>query len=336
MPSESKIIEMVRRFSSHRDDITTGIGDDAAVLRIAPGRELIACCDLSVEEVHFRRDWATALSIGRKALAVTLSDVAAMGGVPLFALVSLAVPADSSEALVDELIRGLFDQASEAGVAIVGGDTSSSPGSLFIDTGVIGDCEAGKHIRRSGARQGDQIWVSGRLGLSALGLELLKRGVRLNRGGPCSATGKLARSALKKHLDPVPRLELGRRLGESGLVTSMIDISDGLSTDLTHILEESKCGAVVEASSVPLALSDEHCSQIGITYSAMELALNSGEEYELLFTAPAEAASEVRTLGARVNEELTAIGQIVNDPGLRLSDSGELRLLQPAGYEHFR
>jgi thiamine-monophosphate kinase len=316
--------------------VRVGIGDDAAVFETDGARDWLACSDLMTEGVHFRREWSPPRLLGRKALAVTLSDIAAMGGAARYALVSIALPPALPAGFVDELFDGLLDYADASNVAIIGGDTSSSTGSLFIDTVALGDCEAGRAIRRNGATVGDVIYVTGALGASVAGLMLLERGYRLTNNAandsvdePCRARA----SAMSKHLSPAPHLALGRLLGEYGLATAIIDVSDGLSTDLSHVLDESGCGAIIRAAAIPLAeaartLADE------LNAAPLALALHGGEEYELLFTARPEHRADIARLSSEANVPITAIGEITAGSGLRLERDGVVEPLRASGYEH--
>src|SRR5262249_323754 len=224
------------------DQALVGIGDDGAVIKASAGTDLIACCDLMVESVHFRTEWTPPRLLGRKALAVNLSDVAAMGALPKFAMISIAVPHKYSPEFIDELLKVISELADASGVAIMGGDTSGSSQSLFIDISVIGECEGGRAVTRSGAEIGNRIYVSGSLGASALGLSFLEAGFRLS---DVKDLGDTARHALLKHLAPEPKLRLGRALGEAGFADAKIHISGGLSTYLRHTLEESTAGATL-------------------------------------------------------------------------------------------
>jgi thiamine-monophosphate kinase len=330
MPKESRIISRLKNLAPVDDRVLVGIGDDAAVIKSPGGpdeRDLLVCCDLMVEGVHFRAEWAPPRLLGRKALAVNLSDIAAMGGVPRFAMVSIALPHKFSAEFIDEVFRGLFDLAESTGVSIIGGDTSSSPDSLFIDVSVIGDCASERAITRGGAKVGDTIYVSGSLGASALGLSLLEGGVRLEDESKFQ-------DALLKHLSPEPRLSLGRAIGEAGLATAMIDISDGLSTDLWHLLDDSNCGAVIHAGAIPIAESVLRFSASTQTANPLEVALNSGEEYELLFTSPPGRAREIAELANALELPITRIGEIVASDGLQLETGERLEPLHPSGYEH--
>src|SRR5712692_749534 len=329
---ESEIISRLRSIAQITDDVLVGIGDDAAVIRAADGRDLIACCDLMVEGVHFRSEWAPPRLLGRKALAVNLSDIAAMGGIPRFAMISIALPPRFGSDFVDELFGGLFEMANGCGVSIIGGDTSSSRDSLFIDVSVIGECESGRAVTRRGAKIGDRIYVSGSLGASALGLSLLEDGFRLDDSKDASDAIRLR--AVLKHLAPEPQLRLGRAIGEARLATAMIDISDGLSTDLWHILEESRRGAVIHASAIPIAPCVRSLASAAKGIDALRLALHGGEEYELLFTARPEEQQRIAELSTVSGIEITAVGEIVERGGLQLERESALEPVQPAGYEH--
>lgn len=331
MPRESEIISRLRSMARVGDDVLVGIGDDAAVIKGRSGKDLIVCCDLMVEGVHFRTEWTPPGILGRKALAVSLSDIAAMGGVPKFAMVSIALPRECSSEFIDELFGGLFELAGASGVSIIGGDTSSSGDSLFIDVSVIGECESGTAVTRRGANIGDTVYVSGSLGASALGLSLLEDGFRLNDSQDVSDA---RRQAVLKHLAPEPQLKLGRALGEARLASAMIDISDGLSTDLWHILDESDCGAVINAAAIPIAECVRSIASAVPGIDALRLAVDGGEEYELLFTCPRENHPQVVALSDSLGVAITAIGNIVAEKRLQLELNGMLEALKPLGYQH--
>ena len=329
MPSESEIIKRLRKRAGVNDEVRLGIGDDAAVIKTTAGKDLIACCDLMVEGVHFRTEWTPPRLLGRKALAVNLSDVAAMGGVPKFAMMSIALPPKCSSAFIDELFLGVFELADKSGVSIIGGDTSSSRDSLFIDISVIGECQSGNAVTRRGARVGDRIYVSGSLGASALGLSLLEDGYRLN--DLKDPTDAMRQQAILKHLTPEPQLKLGRAIGEAGLATAMIDISDGLSTDLSHILDESGCGAIIHSGNIPIAAC---LFSLASEIDRVRLALQGGEEYELLFTARPESHRQVAELSEALGATLTTVGEITEEKGLQLARAAQLETILPSGFEH--
>jgi thiamine-monophosphate kinase len=346
MAKESEIISSLRRKTRPVDDVIVGIGDDAAVIKHRGATDLLACCDVSVEGVHFQMDWTTPKLLGRKSLAVTLSDVAAMGGVPRFALVSLALPQTSQERLAEEIMQGIFELADDSGVTVIGGDTSGSRDSLFIDTSVIGECAKGQAITRGQAKADDLIFVTGSLGASALGLLLLEQGYRWaeavdgNSSPPHlqeaakDALAAMRQQAMKKHLIPEPRLLFGKAIGELGLATAMIDVSDGLSTDLAHILEESNCGATLRAELLPIANCVRKLSRVMPEINLLNLALHSGEEYELLFTAPGDNQRAIVEVAAAINLPVIAIGRITRGRQSHLERGGKVELMLPSGYEH--
>ena len=330
MPKESEIISRIRARARTSERVRVGIGDDAAVIKTGGAVDLLACSDLSVEGVHFRVEWSEARLIGRKALAVTLSDVAAMGGEARYAMISVALPPSLSSEFIDELFQGFFEIADGGGVSIVGGDTSASVDRLFIDTAVIGETQSGRAVTRAGARASDLIYVTGSVGASALGLSLLEQGHRLDSEKGESHAALARREALIKHLRPEPRMGAGKAIGEAGLATAMIDISDGLSTDLWHILDESRCGAIIHAVDIPVA----ECVKLLAPEEALRFALHGGEEYELLFTAPLDARAKVEELSNALSLPITLIGEITAGEGLRLERGGAYEHLPPAGYEH--
>ena len=266
---EKEFIARLRRSARPRRDsarqLLAGIGDDCAVLRLAAGRDALVTTDFSLEDVHFRRVWHPAGSIGHRCLARGLSDIAAMGGEPVAAFLSLAFPADLEQKWVDDFMGGLLGLARRFHVPLAGGDTAESPAGVAADIMVVGGVKAGDAILRSGARPGDSIYVTGELGGSAATLARLRAGESVLPEGP--------------HFFPEPRLAVGRYLREQRLASSMIDISDGLSTNLAHICEESGVGALVNEFSVPRPSA-------GPTNS-LSFALHGGEDYELLFTARA-------------------------------------------------
>jgi len=313
-----------------------GIGDDAAVLRQDSSTDLLFCSDLSVEGVHFRTEWAPPGVIGRKALAVTLSDIAAMGGQPRFALASVAFGQGSAMQFIEQLLSGMFDLAAALGVSLVGGDTSASPGPLFIDASAIGVCERGRAITRSGARPGDLVYVTGELGGSALGLSLLRMGYRLGvEGGNQEDAARQA--AIKRHLFPEPRVRAGQMIGQARLATAMIDISDGLATDLRHIAEESKCGVVVHGKLLPMAGPLIQLWSSAATEGEkdpLQIALASGEEYELAFCARPEAASSIRDLLDKLKLPITLIGEVIEGQGLIVEQDGQPVKIDANGFEH--
>ncbi len=309
--SEKLLIQRVRRaagLGSERPE--RGIGDDCAVLAVPRGHEVLVTTDFSLEGVHFRREWHPPDSVGHRCLARGLSDIAAMGGTPRAVFLSLALPAELPHEWVDSFIAGLLKLARRFSVRLTGGDTAQSPGGVLADIVVLGSVPAGQAILRSGASAGDFIYVTGTLGSAMTDLELLREGRKLRpRSHP-------------KHFYPEPRIAVGQFLREKKLASAMIDISDGLSTDLEHICEESGTGAVVSAEALPALPGKD-----GLTF-----ALHGGDEYELLFTAHPKHRVPKQIAGVAV----TRIGEITRGRRLRLAASnGETEILRPGGWEHF-
>lgn len=333
--SESEFVEWLRTHARGRDHgVRLGIGDDAALLEIGRGHELILTADLSFEGIHFHRFIHPPRAIGHRALARSLSDIAAMGGIPRYALVSIGLSRDTPRQWVEEFYLGIFALAKRFGVAVVGGDTAVAPGRISIDITVAGEVEHGRAIRRSGARPGDQVFVTGRLGLSALGLGLL-RARTMRRSKPDEKRkvgGKLLIDALQAHLYPEPRCMLGRFLSQNRLASALIDLSDGLSTDLHRLCQASKVGAHILASAIPVP--ENGPGAILKENDRMSLALNGGEDYELLFCVPRRRVRQIPTSYRGVR--LCCIGEIqrANDISLIVSDGRKTPLI-PAGYDHF-
>ena len=342
MQSEFDFIKRIRdqAAKSQVPDLVLGIGDDAAILREREGRETLITVDLLVEDVDFKLEYAPPHWLGHKALAVSLSDIAAMGGEPKFSLLTLGIPTrfqistPQSQIFFEEFFAGYFTLAEKHAVTLIGGDISSTPGGLTIDSVVIGHGQAGRAIRRGGAKIGDAIYLTGSIGASAAGLKLLSEGVRVNENEE-----SLAQSALRAHLRPEPRVEFGRRVGESGLAHSMIDVSDGLVQDLAHICEESGVAAVIEFDSVPIA--EEVSLVCKEPEKAFELAVSGGEDFELLLTANKDDEHRLIETAAGCDLRLKRIGEIVtaNHPrqssSVLLNRSGIVTPLSIRGFDHF-
>ncbi|MGA9981470.1 MAG: thiamine-phosphate kinase [Candidatus Sulfotelmatobacter sp.] len=311
-----------RATPSHRS-IVAGIGDDCAVLRLPPGRETLVTTDFSLEGIHFRRDWHPPESVGHRCLARGLSDIAAMGGDPVAAFLSLALPRNLPQAWVEKFLTGLIALAEKFDITLAGGDTAESPNGILADIIVVGTVPKGKAILRSGARPGDRIYVSGELGGSAAALQQMT--LRQTTKTP---TRKPNPAQYPQHFFPEPRIELGRILRARGLASAMIDTSDGLSTDLAHVCEESGVGAELEAELIPRASVGKPAREVALVF-----ALHGGEDYELLFTAPRN-----RTIPSRIaGVQITQIGHITRTRKVLLRIcSGAVHQLKPQGWEHFR
>ncbi len=304
--------------------VKLGIGDDAALVAVKRGQELILTTDMSIEDVHFSHRLHPAEAVGHRALARSLSDVAAMGGVPRYVLLSLATSKRVTRAWVSGFYRGMQALARRFGVRLVGGDTALVPGKTFIDVLVAGEVPIGKALRRSGARAGDQIFVSGRLGLSALGLRLLQS----KRGGSRLRIEAAAREAVQAHLYPEPQCALGRFLSSRGMVSALMDLSDGLSTDLSRLCAASGVGARLWAAKIPGPNLPE-------AEDSLQLALHGGEDYQLLFTVPRRKASRLPSKFR--GQSLHLVGEIEVSKGIRLvMPDGKIQTLEPAGWDYFR
>ena len=332
-PGELELVRLIRRTvePGPSERVETGIGDDTAVLLPKPGARLLATTDLLVEDVHFRRAWASPFDIGWKAMAVNLSDIAGKGGQPLWALVGLALPAPADPGEVEALYEGMRRAAAPHGVAIVGGDTSVSPRGWFVNVTLLGEHEGSPRLR-SGAAPGDAVAVTGTLGRSAAGLAALEAG-----GARLAAVQHEALGAVTTaHLRPTARVAEGRWLGAAAAVHAMMDCSDGLATDLAHICRESRVGARVELDRVPVdPAAREVADALGA--DALSWATSGGEDFELLLTCDPASVDALRDgLGRATGTELTVVGEIeAFEKGVTFLGVGGLRVAIPAGYEHF-
>jgi thiamine-monophosphate kinase len=319
--------------------VVVGVGDDAAAVETGPFALLTT--DSLVEGVHFRRGEAPPRLLGRKALTVNLSDVAAMGGIGRYAAVSLCLPADTTLGWVDALYDGLLERAAESGVALVGGNVARSEGSIVVDVALVGD--AGRLLLRAGARPGDRVVVTGRLGGAAEGVRLLAEGARLDDEGALAASGVWTESStaavaacLRAQLDPRPPLALARSVAERGVALAGMDISDGLSIDLLELCTRSGVAAVIDAAAVPV---DPRAAGLERARGGdgLSLALHGGEDYELLLAVDRGAVDEIGELARVWGVEIAAVGEFVEgDPAVRLRDARGERPLAPEGHDHFR
>jgi thiamine-monophosphate kinase len=321
----------------------TGVGDDAAVIRTVSNRNTLVTTDLLVEDIDFHRDKTSARLLGHKALAVSLSDIAAMGARPRWALLSLGLPSDiwDSEFLA-EFYAGFFMLAGAYDVKLIGGDISRSPEKIVIDAIVLGESERDRSVLRRGAKPGDQLFVTGSLGGSAAGLRLLERGARVADAAPGPEQAKdsgdpdsrAVNQLLLRHLRPEPRVGWGLVLGDERLASAMIDISDGLSSDVGHLCAESGVGALIDASRIPIDPSVvEICGRRAL--DPLLLALHGGEDFELLFTV---AADKVAGLPRTVDGiSISQIGEITNEPGkVRVVEKDRVWDLEAKGFDHFK
>lgn len=315
MPGEFALIDRIRARAGRRDDVVLGIGDDAAVLAVPGGQQLVVCTDTLVAGVHFPEDTAPA-DIGWKSLAVNLSDLAAMAAEPAWCTLAMALP-EPDEAWLDSFLDGFLELADAEGVSLVGGDTTRGP--LCITVTAHGFVAPGQALRRDGARAGDDIWVTGTLGDAAGAL------AQWRARGPASAK-------LRHRLDrPTPRLAAGRAL--RGLASAGIDLSDGLAADLGHVLAASGAGARIELGRLP-------CSRTLADHFAeprrWDLQLSGGDDYELCFTAPPARALEIEQALAAAGVTATVVGQVEAEPGVRYgTPEGGAWTPAASGYQHF-
>jgi thiamine-monophosphate kinase len=328
--TERRLIEIVRRMSSAGPGVRVGIGDDCAVLELGAGSLLLATTDLLIEDVHFRRRWATPTDVGWKALAVNVSDIAAMGGRPRWALIALACPDAVRVDEAEAFFAGVHALSTEYGVVVVGGDTCASPGGWIVNVTLLGEAIL-TPIRRSTARPGDVIAVTGSLGRSAAGLAVLEAGATV----PAVPTDVHA-EVTAAHLRPRPRTREGQWLAGAQGVTAMIDLSDGLATDLGHICRESGTGARVELGRLPIHPAVGAVAG-ALGRDAVAWATGGGEDYELLLTcAPAALDRLAAGLVSATGTRLSAVGEIVAaTDGIRYLDAGGQPVAVKQGFEHF-
>ena len=311
---EFQLIAKIERLAGKPPaDVFVGIGDDAAIVR-SPGEKLVLTVDSQIEGIHFKRKLSKPEDIGWKALAVNLSDIAAMGGTPRYALVSVGLNKKLDDAFVLGVYRGILKLAKRHAVVVVGGNISRTDGPFFVDITLIGSI--GKSVlSRSGAKSGDLIAVTGDLGGAAAGLACLKRGKR-NR-------------ASRRHVRPEPRVGIGSALGDSGLITSMIDVSDGLASELHHLSRQSHVGFRILADQIPIH-RDTRFAGKALKTDPLDWALYGGEDYELLFTFPVKNANAIRKLGIPYTVIGSATGKRVE-----LARAGKSRKLPARGWDHF-
>jgi thiamine-monophosphate kinase len=345
--SEFDFISRIKRRAeaarAHQTDgLVHGIGDDAAVFHGRTGHDFVITADLLVEDIDFRR---TTLphDIGYKALAVSLSDIAAMGARPQWTLLSLGLPQDIWDSpFARNIYEGFLAAAREFAVTLIGGDVSRTPERIVIDSIAIGETRRGRAVRRRGARAGDQIFVTGTLGGAAAGLKLMEHANKLRTRAARTRLISGLEGLTRRQTHPTPRVECGALLGERRLASALIDLSDGLSSDLAHLCAQSGVGAHIEAARLPLAPLLKRANTINphqltreLTDDALNLALHGGEDFELLFTArPRIAARLPQRLGG---VRLTRIGEVRDaGEGIRISRDGRSEILHASGFVHFK
>jgi thiamine-monophosphate kinase len=329
LTGEPALIEaLARRFGGAPAEVAVGIGDDCAAIDLGGADYLLWTIDTLVEGVHFDLSFISLEQLGRKALAVNLSDIAAMGGTPRYALLSLGWPPDRDSSEVLKLGQGLGQAARDYQVAVIGGDTVASPPGVLVSVTVLGKVPRGELLRRAGARVGDRLYVTGPLGESAAGLEIMRRGLKLDPA--------LKEPLCRAHLDPQPQLQAGRVLARQRLATALIDLSDGVATDLFHVCRASGVGARLEAAAVPVSPRVRAVAPI-LARDPLELALMGGEDYQLLFATPVEKAPALLQAFSQAGlPPPLPLGGIVPGEGVVLCSPEGDRDISGDGYDHFR
>ena len=326
---EHELISRIRRRAGNPPDwIAIGIGDDAAVLRSSRNTDIVVTTDAQVEGVHFRRDWTSMAAIGRKAVAVNLSDLAAMGATPRACLLSLALPGDLSVDDFDALVNGVVELSQREKAPLVGGNITRSPGPLFVDVTAIGAVHGRRLLTRRGGRAGDLLFVSGEVGGAGAALSMLAAGVDR------SQLDEPERECLTRLEQPEPRLRLGHAAGRSRAVTACIDLSDGLAEAVRQLAQASGTGATIDAAKIPVQAG---ARQWAARQQAdpIDGALGGGEDYELLFAvAPRRRRAFFAAISRRPDVPVTHVGQLTATPEVLLTRDGTLHPL-PSGFRHF-
>lgn len=312
----------------HNPDVVKGIGDDCAVYKCGDAdceQLYLVSTDTLVEGTHFNLGWHPPELLGRKAAAVNLSDIAAMGGVPLFALLSVGVPSEYDAKQLDLFLKGFKSALSDYRVMLIGGDTVNSKIITFSIT-VIGESKEDIVLYRSGANPGDTVWVSGLLGQASAGLKIFQGD---------HAPRERWSSLIDSHLSPEPELQLGKVIAESGLATAMIDMSDGLCTDMAHICEESGVGAVIWAKKLPMSAEMKHAAK-NIGFDPLQAAISGGEDYRLLFTCMAGQENILQKhIKKTLGHDIFCVGEIVRGEGVKLSLDEKVVDVSFQGFDHF-
>jgi thiamine-monophosphate kinase len=326
MIDELHALKLIKeRFGGFSEDVAIGIGDDAAAVSTNPGNYLLSTTDSQVEGVHFLKNTISPRQLGRKSVAVSVSDIGAMGGTPKYILATAGFSQSEDRAYIDSLMDGFEDAEQEFGVKLIGGNLTAAD-RFFVDITVLGEVNKEDVVRRKGAAVGDIILVSGTLGDSSLGLKMLGGNRDYNNGDSF---------LVDRHNLPSPRLGLGRELASKKLITSMIDISDGLLLDLSRISIDFGLGAEIDLDSIPI--SDQYKKVVlEFCENQYELALGGGEDYELLFTSPKKNRQEVFDLSAESGVRITEIGTITGKPKLNLiNPDATIEEIGKRGFVHF-
>ncbi|MEJ2688722.1 MAG: thiamine-phosphate kinase [Deltaproteobacteria bacterium] len=328
MKSEIGLIQDIRRVPIQGDSaVVLGIGDDCAVIRPPAGMLQLVSIDALVENVHFNLGWHPPFLLGRKVASVNISDIAAMAGNPRFAFLAAALTPQTEEVWIASFLDGFRQVLAEHNVLLLGGDTVKSPGPLMFTVTVLGEVTEKEICYRSGARSGDLILSTGPLGGAAAGLAACKAGLMKDESFA---------AVVKCHLDPLPQVALGRLLGRSGAVHAMLDSSDGLAADVSHICEESRCGAVIEEEMLPIGSATIALAR-ELDLEPLQFAVSGGEDYQLLFTTgEKEAAGLLDLCEKELGLRPVVIGRIVEGEGVVLvGKDGDKTNITFKGFDHF-
>ena len=328
------IQSLQRQFGKTGRSVLKGIGDDTAIIQPAPHSSLLLTTDLLTEGIHFDLHFQTLEDVGYKTAVANLSDIAAMGGTPLYLLISLAIPKIHQALSVQLLYKGIMGICKIHGVQLIGGDTSGSRRDLMITGTLVGQVKPQHALKRCGAQVGDRIYVTGTLGDSRAGLAILQKRFRSSSTTPLTKTEKFL---VKRHLRPIPRLEVGQALAQHPMATAAIDISDGFSGDIHHLCQASGVGALIWEESIPLSGS---CSRYCIQHklNPIQFALAGGEDYELAFTSPPKFHHKLIRLAEKLALPITCIGEIQPQAfGVQLKQrGGRNRNLLQTSFNHFQ
>ena len=330
---ELKLIEHLTAGLKKDYDSTVclGVGDDAAAIRMGDGRYLLVTVDMLVEGRHFLFDKISPEQLGHKSLAASLSDIAAMGGMPRHAVVSVGWPPYADLKYTEKVYAGMKELAREFGVNIIGGDTVKAP-QMLVDVTVLGEMEE-EPVARGGARPGDLIAITGRVGASAAGLELL---TAPEIPSPADLEPDISRELVQAHLQPSPRVREAVSLTKAAIPTSMIDISDGVGSEIKHICSSSEVGAMLYAGQLPVNEATREAARV-LQKNVLDWALAGGEDYELIFTFPENKLDDARRTLTNSGSEMQVVGKILPaDSGMQIEVKGEIFALHTQGYDHFQ
>lgn len=325
---EFGLIDKIKKsFKAESKELLFGIGDDCAIIKKDDKTVILIGTDMLIEGVHFNIDFFTPVELGMKSAAVNISDIAAMGGIPKYMLVSVAVPKKISYKFIKDFYTGIKKLCHKYDVKLIGGDTSSSKSSLFISISVIGEAKHGEYLTRKGAKPGDSIYVTGKLGDSSGGLEILLKKHHMS--------DDLKRYLVNKHKKVTPRIDEGLYLARSEYITSMIDISDGISSDIKRICDESKSGARIYLDMVPVSKQLKKLS-LQLKKDVYDFALKGGEDYELLFTVKEDFENTLETgFKKHFNKKIFKVGTITKSETVcSIDKSGNIEVIS-GGYNHF-